>query len=132
MSNFISVRFPSLNKNCSLVENDECIEESSYSSKCKIIRRVSVSNDVYNALGNNLLSSGNESIWGYIGGSESADERLSHVKDFTEIMASPELTKIFRETCYTKVVEVKNLDNEEIFYVNTEGFDYARYVGRAA
>ncbi len=45
---------------------------------------------------------------------------------------SKELTAIFRATCYTPVVEVvETYDgvSGRRFYVNTEGYDYARYVG---
>ena len=77
---------------------------------------------VYIALGKSLMDD-NDSLWEKIGGSESEMdvtwEQLSHDE---KLMAQ------FRATCWTNVVIVT--DGKRTFVVNTEGYEYARYVGR--
>lgn len=130
MSNFIKVAFPSLNKRCDLVENDEAIRDSHNINNCKVMRSIEVSSDVYECMGEELLDDVNDSLYGRIGGSMSDDPRLEG-KEWIEIINNPELREIMEETMYTLVVEVINRDSGDKFYVNTEGHAYARYVGRA-
>lgn len=67
-------------------------------------------------------------MWEQIGGAWSDAPELENV-DYIQMCNSKELMAIFRATCYTPVVEVKEKDGCRIFYVNTEGYEYARYVG---
>lgn len=131
MTKLIKVAFPNINKTCDLEETDLEISRGYNVQYCKIMRSVKVSDAVYNRLGMEFMNNGNEAIWGYIGGSRSEDPRLDEVNHPSEIFNDAELRKIFMDTCYTMVTEVYNVDTGESFYVNTEGYGYARYVGRA-
>jgi hypothetical protein len=128
---FLNIRFPRLNKNPNLAENDSEISYESYIAKCKVVKTLYVSNDVYNCLGNELMEDTNHVLYEGIGGSSSDAPELQG-KEFFEIMSNPSLSELFGDTCYKNVVEVVNTDNQEKFYVNTEGYKYARYVGRLA
>jgi len=127
----IKVAFPAINKTCDLEETDKEIAAGHNVIKCKVMRKVEVGDAVYNRLGMEFMDNGNEAIWGYIGGSASNDPRLDKVNHPNEIFNSKELREIFMDTCYTMVTEVINKDSGDRFYVNTEGYGYARYVGRA-
>lgn len=63
-----------------------------------------------------------------IGGSYSDDARLDG-KSFEQIAKDRRLVQIYRDSAVTNVVKVLNKDTGETFYVNTEGYNYARYVG---
>lgn len=128
----IKIAFPKLNKTDSLEETDHEISNGQNVEYCKIMRSVKVSDAVYNRLGTEFMDNGNEAIWGYIGGSRSDDPRLACALNFNEIWNNTELRKIFLDTKYTMVTEVYNKDTGDSFYVNTEGYGYARYVGRQA
>lgn len=130
-TDLIKVAFPAINKTCDLEETDKEIAAGHNVTKCKVMRKVEVGDAVYNRLGMEFMDNGNEAIWGYIGGSASDDPRLDHVEHPNEIFDSKELSEIFMDTCYTMVTEVINKDSGDRFYVNTEGYGYARYVGRA-
>lgn len=130
-NDLIKVAFPKLNKTCCLEETDYEISKGYNVESCKVERSISVSDAVYNRLGIELMDNGNEMIWGYIGGHYSDDPRLAHVEHPNQIFNNPELKKIFTETMYALVTEVVNKDTGDKFYVNTEGYGYARYTGRA-
>lgn len=131
MNDMIDVRFPSLNKRSNLIENDGAIAESNKVHRCRVMKRLKVHNAVYNAMGNELLSDINDSLYESIGGSRSDDPRLEGIDNFFTILNNPELKEIFMSTSYMMVVEVMNIDTGAAFYVNTEGHKYARFVGRA-
>lgn len=84
---------------------------------------------MYTALGKSLMDD-NDSLWEKIGGAES--DMLVDGKEptFQQLCSSDELMAQFRATCWTNVVVVT--DGKRAFVVNTEGYKYARYVGRIA
>ena len=135
------VRFPKLNKNNSLADNDRwAIEEGENVEEC-IVRKVILLNlNEWAEITNNFLT-GNE-IWENIGGCFSDDPRLDGV-EADQLWSDHKLMNIFRDTAVVNVVRVglepdadKAINGDEIrephFFVNTEGYNYARYVGRAA
>jgi len=134
----INIRFPALNKNGDLADNDARIAGDPRVSRCKVVKTLVVPPAVYDALGATLLD--NNAIWEKIGGAETDDPDCRAVLDHEGeergaflALQKAGLIDRFRQTCYTFVVEVKTTGKgREPFYVNTEGYDYARYVGRAA
>jgi len=82
---------------------------------------------LFKGVSNSLLENRPE-MWEQIGGSWSEAPELEGYTSI-QIFNDKHLTDIFRKTCYTPVVEVKEKDGNRVFYVNTEGYDYARYVG---
>ena len=129
--NFITVTFPAVNKNNSLLKNVEAILMSAmYDIKCPIQKTVELDEQTFEAVSNSLLENRAE-LWEKIGGAWSDAPELENV-DYIQMCNSEELTAIFRATCYTPVVEVVESfggASGRRFYVNTEGYDYARYVG---
>ena len=125
---FITVTFPQLNKNNTLFENFEaCVMHGTNDQKCLVQKTVELDEAEYNVVANSLLENRAE-LWEKIGGAWSDAPELENVTYF-QMCNSKELTQIFRDTCYTPVVEVIEKGGRGKFYVNTEGYDYALYVG---
>ena len=134
----IEVKFPSLNKNDKLAHNDKEIARSADVTTCRIERIITLSVKDYAAIGAGLLES--NTIWQKIGGSII---HPMHEEGFASICrkagADPddictftdEVWQAARRFALTLVVAVV-CEGLPPFFVNTEGYDYARYVGRAA
>lgn len=63
---FLTVKFPALNKNSDLADNDKYIREKYNLQKCKVRKVYTVPDIVFDALGETLLD--NNSMWEQIGG----------------------------------------------------------------
>lgn len=137
---YIDVDFPSLNKNDKLADNDKAIENGRNRSRCLIERVIDVTLADYCAIGSNLLADTN--LWNNIGGQDLSDldrEAFGHLcrqhgadsNSWQTWASDDELTSWFRNHCFTCVVAVTS-EGLPPFFVNTEGYSYARYVGRAA
>lgn len=125
---FVTVTFPDVNKNNSLLENFEAmVMYGTNDVKCLIQKTVELDEATFEEVSNSLLENRAE-LWEQIGGAWSDAPELENV-DYIQMCNSKELTAIFRATCYTPVVEVTCKESRRRFYVNTEGYDYARYVG---
>ena len=125
---FITVTFPDLNKNDTLANNYEAmVMYGTNDQKCFIQKTVELDEQMFNIVANSLLENRPE-MWEQIGGAWSDAPELENVT-YIQMCNSKELTAIFRATCYTPVVEVVCKETGRKFYVNTEGYDYARYVG---
>lgn len=72
----------------------------STNTKCLVIKEKLIDNKQYNNLINDFYQ--HTDIYEQIGGSNGL---------------------------YTEVIKIINIDNNDCFYVNTEGYNYARYVG---
>lgn len=124
VGDLVQVTFPALNKNCTLTENDKEIVAKPRTSKCKVCKIIKVCAAVYTALGKSLMDD-NDSLWEKIGGSES-DMDVT----WEQLNRDEKLMALYRTRCWTNVVIVT--DGKRTFVVNTEGYEYARYVGRLA
>jgi hypothetical protein len=123
---FVQVIFPILNKQPTLRDNMLSMAENGVrASRCKVRKVISVPPAVYDALGETLLS--DTSLWERIGGAEA--EGFEGVS-FERLVGNPEMLARFRAECWTNVVAVT--DGQRTFFVNSEGYDYARYVGKVA
>lgn len=123
VGNMVKVAFPSVNKNDWLSDNDEEIEKSNNIENVKIMKVVELSYNEYKEIGNSLLEN-REEMFEKIGGCHVDDDSLFEgVKDYSD-----EWRTIIREHGYSPVVKVTN--GKDSFFVNTEGYGYARYVGR--
>lgn len=121
---FLTVVFPSCNKNHHISDNDEEILDSPYSSKCEVHKTIVLTADHYDIVSNSLLND-REYLWEKIGGSYCDDAALKGLTPH-----SKEYYAKWREHGITPVVEVINQDTQETFFVNSDEFGYARYVGR--
>jgi hypothetical protein len=126
LEELVNVRFPALNKNETLQENDSYIEENSSVSRCRVQKIVCVPPMVYDALGETLLD--DNSIWEKIGGIR-AGKGFSKVT-IEQLWKDAALMTAYKKVALTNVVKVT--DGKREFFVNTEGYSYARYVGRRA
>jgi uncharacterized protein YecE (DUF72 family) len=132
------VRFPALNKNDSLQRNDEEIQRRSCSERCIVEKVLNLTAREWTAFTKNLLADNDQ--WEEIGGSTLLEEEA---RDFAALCAEhgadpenwetwyrhPSLMEFYRGHCVRKVVAVK-APRKPWLFVNTEGYSYARYVGR--
>ena len=125
---FKTITFPSVNKNNSLSENFESmVVYGTNDVKCLIKKTIEMESYQFDGVSNSLLENRPE-LWEQIGGAYSDAPEFEGLTDM-EVFNNKELVEIFRKTCYTPVVEVKEKNSHRAFYVNTEGYGYARYVG---
>ena len=97
--------------------------------KCLVKKSVILGEADYKKVSNSLLDDRPE-LWQEIGGSTSDDpifENVESYQQFCVMMQNPATRKIYQDTCYTYIVEVINEETGERFFVNTEGYNYARY-----
>lgn len=136
----LDVRFPSLNKNDTLSRNDKEIADRSNVSRCRIRHVIELDLGDWSEVAGSLLD--DCALWGKIGGQELSDldreafrvlcrEHDANADDWKTWIGQPVLLDWFRTHSFTEVVAV-TCQGQEPFFVNTEGYSYARYVGRAA
>jgi hypothetical protein len=119
----ITGRFPALNKNGDLAENDAAIAKKARDGRCKVQKVIEVPDFVYDVLGDTLMA--DNPMWEKIGGQ---DADLFDDVTFEQIARDKVLMARYRHESWTNVVVVT--DGARTFLVNTEGYDYARYAGR--
>lgn len=128
----VELYFPKTSKWGNLRSYKEYFWDSGYRiEKGRIIKELVLDNIAWEQISQDLLTSRedwNDENGEPIGGSESDDARLSD-KTWEQIVADKNLKQIFIDTAVMNVVRVLNRDTGETFYVNTEGYNYARYVG---
>jgi hypothetical protein len=131
----VNVRFPSLNKNDSLRDNNKALKEGYSSAKARVMKTLTVDSTDYNLITNSLLS--DNPIWDNIGGQdvEGTDIDPDIYKEICKQDAegkfwfsNEKLSNEFRKFCYAEVVKLESKDKLTL-YINTEGYNYARYVG---
>jgi hypothetical protein len=134
----VTVRFPALNKNDTLQRNDEEIERRYYRENCVVEKVVKLTAREWNAVTQNFMA--DNDLWKRIGGrtllgEDRADfaalciEHGADAEDPVTWYRNPLLMEFFQGHCFTQVVAVQAPGRPTI-YVNTEGYAYARYVGR--
>lgn len=129
LGSFVDVDFPKINKNDDLCENDDQIAAGAHRTFCRIDKVVTLDPNAFRRISRSLLQ-GRSHVWCDIGGSSSDAPELQDVS-YVQIMNDERLLAIYRETACTHVVLVQCTDStRRPFFVNTEGYDYARYVGR--
>lgn len=136
----LDVRFPRVNKNNTLSENDERLREGQRIATCRVRRIVQL--DLADSLQvSTSLMEDRPSLWGRIGGQELSpvDQQAfqalcrrhgADADDWTTWAYTDVLLSWFQLHCTTPVVAVIS-EGMDPFFVNTEGYGYARYVGRA-
>lgn len=129
---FLQVEFPAINKLSTL---DEYIKERKikvYKEKTKIEKVVIVNDETWKELTNDFFSD-EYNLWEQIGGSECSEEdaKKYNIPENTNqfynwLRDNRELWNTIR---YTKGVLLINDTTKERIVINTEGYNYARYVG---
>lgn len=134
--------FPRVNKNETLAQNDGEANARPSVSRAIIKKTLYIGSRDFRHIGNTLLD-GRAWLFECIGGAgllpddevtfnAMARQKGRDPEDFRSVCGDQELMNWFRQHCVVEVVAVVNRENGEAFFVNTEGYDYARYVGRAA
>lgn len=123
VSRFVTVSFPACNKNHHLDDNDLEIRGNADTGLCEVKKVITFTGDNYAKVSKQLLTSFD--FWEKIGGSYCDDQHLAGLAEH-----SKEYYAAWRKHGITCVIEVVNTDTNDKFYVNTEGYSYARYVGR--
>lgn len=97
------------------------------SERCEIKKTIELSEMDFDEVSNSLLNNRPE-LWEQIGGAYSDAPEFEGLTS-EQVFGNARLIEIFRNTCIVQVVEVRCAETQKAFYVNTEGYDYARYVG---
>ena len=125
---FVKAQFANLNKRSTLAEY--CVEVESldfYSSKCKIISVVTMSDEEYISFSNNLLEN-REWLAGEGGcNSDSLDTDALGIKALYEL--DDKQMEQWKKGVYELCIAVLNEETREWYLVNPQGYSYARYVG---
>ena len=133
--------FAHLNKNCTIGQYEKEVLKGDYNREnILVMKTIEVDFVTYRGLQETLLH--DVDLWDKIGGHDidPAAEKLNpelfkEIKETTAFWKlSKEAIEFYRANALTLCVEVilkskKNYGNDWKFYVNTEGFGYARYVG---
>ena len=133
--------FANLNKNNTIDEYEEEVLKGEYrKEEVLIVKTIKVDYISYVGLQNTFLFS--VGIWDEIGGSDIKPEaekenkelwdEIQNIKRFWEL--SEEAREFWKDNSITNVIEVvlegkAAYGNDKRFFVDTEGFGYARYVG---
>ena len=104
MKHYLLVDFPKINKNTTTDENDKEIRLGFNATPCLVVKTVELHSQAFWHVSNSLMT-GRTKLW----------ERIGGMRDG-----------------FTQVVEVKfkMFQWGRPLYINTEGHEYARYVGR--
>lgn len=138
----LDVRFPRVNKNDTLAQNDEYAKARPSVSRAIIKKTLYLGSRDFAHIGDSLLD---DRGWMFecIGGAgllpddevvfnAMARQKGRDPEDFRSVCGDQDLMNWFRQHCVVEVVAVVNRETSDAFFVNTEGYEYARYVGRAA
>lgn len=120
----LTVTFPSCNKNDTLEYNDQQIIDNPDSQSCEVRKLIVLSDDDFKRLSESLLKDRPELL---------AYECTSYIDDkylVDVIEQTPQYYEAWRVHGITTVIEVRC--SNDCFYIDTSGYDYARYVGRDA
>ena len=119
----INVALPSLNKNNSIKEVKEEINNKMYYEDCKVTRELHFNNEtVYNNFSNMLMN--DFEFLKNAGGSYTEDARINSIEDYRQM--SEHERKTVKFNLYVIAVY---LNDKLMFVIDTEGCSYCRYVG---
>ncbi|MEO9387105.1 hypothetical protein [Chromobacterium phragmitis] len=126
----ICARFPRINKNGTLRENDLSICEYGYHlNNCRVMKVIRAGPKEWFKITQNFLI--DSDLWkndaGEAIGGIGCDNPILACKNAIEVFRDPDLLQIVREEGYTQVTVV--ISGKRAIAVNTEGHSYARYVG---
>lgn len=123
-SYFESAKWAGLNKNETLKEYKEEVNSGDYTTeKSNVIAHIELDGMYFDFFANNLMSDyGLKECGGH--------ESDAKIKSTGEIWEWSEADKeLFKRTCYRNTVKVINTNTGQSFLVDSQGYDYARYVG---
>ena len=133
------IKFATLNKNDRLEDyKKEVFREGNYRTETvKVVKEVELSATEYRAVSNSLLTDRFD-MWEKIGGSTLTEKAEAEAKELGFDFDDPKWwhkekehpqMQFFFKNSVVEVVKVTCGSYGRPFYVNTEGYGYARYVG---
>jgi hypothetical protein len=126
------IKFPDLNKNNTIEEyQDELVK--GHSTTGVIIKQIIyVDNEEWFNLTHNFLNNYPD-VWEKIGGHSLSEQDKFKISDYDKKQSFFDLTEeeqnIFRQHSRAEVTQLINQQTGQTCYINTEGYNYARYVG---
>ena len=118
-----NVALPSLNKNNTIEEVKEEVNNNMYYQDCKVTRELHFDNEtVFNNFSNMLLN--DFDFLKNAGGSYTDDARINSMEDYKQM--TEEERKTVKFNLYVIAVY---LNNKLMFVIDTQGYSYARYTG---
>lgn len=143
VGSMVDIKIPHLNKNETIGEFLTQLESASNHSdgRGKVIAKIELTDEEYDKFAVSLMDSSDKYLnnekrpapmegYNTVGGSRSDDPRLEGAENlFTN--PTPEQKEIWFATCYS-LLHVVEAPNRNTFFVDTSGYNYARYVAFAA
>jgi len=120
----LKVAMPALNKNCTLVENDEEIARKSHVKHYEVMRTITIDNSAWELITQNFL----EFCPAWVkdcGHGRIDDKYLESIEE-----GFKEYYQAWAEHGIATCIELVNSETGEKLYIDTSGYEYARYVGR--
>lgn len=124
----LKIRCAAYSKPSTLGEAYESARTSGQIREAKVVKVINLSDEVFDAWINDVYAIQSEEITTE-GGSASDDPRIPD--DLPCYKWTPEMMEIFRETSYELVHAVQS-PHRKTFFINSEGYEYARYIHFAA
>lgn len=121
---FIDLHLCNISKPCNI---GEAILYGTRKVRGKIAKLIKLNNNEYDELITSFYSAKRELFNSRLGGNFSDDERLEGYT-FNNILHDNKLKKIWEETNYELLHAIIS-DNRKTLYVNTQGYEYIRYIG---
>ena len=139
LNDLIKVKFPSLNKNGEIADNQARIAECFNVNVCRITKILDVAPAEFDLIANSYLSD-QPGLWEGIGGSELAPAAVAEFNalalangidpDGEMAPFQDSLRGFYRANCQVRVVLLR-APGRPAQFINSEGYAYARYVGEA-
>jgi len=142
VDSMVDVKVPHLNKNETIGEFAVQLNSSSDYSKHrgKVVAKIELTNEEYDKFIVSLMDNSDLYLrndprpapmegWNTVGGAQSDDPRLDTVEELWNM--TDELSKIWFDTSYL-LLHAVTAPNRQTFFVDTSGYNYARYVAFAA
>ncbi len=127
VGDFLDIKFPHTSKLETLKEYLKRAEIlGSYTFHCKIKKIVEVGPEEWEKIINSFMDR-RPRMWENIGGISLPEKFLYHLEGLGKF--SDEYFRVLRKYGERNIVLLKNTATKEAIAINTEGYEYARYVG---
>lgn len=123
LKNCIEIVMPTTSKIDTLSEVDKECAITKKTTRALVVQTCLVSPARFDYLANNFLTKQPE--WEYVGGCSIEPEHVAGLNS-----GSMSYWYAWEKYGYTKVTQITNDITGETFYIDSQGYDYARYVGR--
>ncbi len=133
VNDLLTLSEPKLNKNCTIGEYvSQLYTDDFYDTKSKVVKVINITDAQWLEFVDNLMDSHSfieydKSEEGNQKGGSECNDPIFDGKTWSDVASDPVLLDYYRENCVSLVHAIVS-PNQRTFYVNTEGYNYARYV----